>query len=212
MQDQYRESLSAWVDGELGREEARFLARRLESDAVLRAAVSRYALAGACLRGERVAPVGVEFADAVAARIETEALPRARFGFLRPVAGAAIAAGVAALALMVTGPTGESPVGPGPVAVAPAPGVPVLASQASLRTEDLAAVLPLRQVSETWAMPLVAAGAQVPVEALDPAIEAYFLRHSAGASASARAGFVPYVSMVAWPAARPSVAAQPGTR
>jgi hypothetical protein len=113
---------------------------------------------------------------------------------------------------MVTGPVGEAPVPHGAsAALAPAP-APVLASQASLRTEDLAAVLPLRQVSETWAMPLVPAGPAVPVDALDPTVEAYFLRHSAGASASARAGFVPYVNLVAWPAARPAAAAQPGAR
>lgn len=212
MQDQYRESLSAWVDGELGREEARFLARRLESDAALRAAVSRYALVGACLRGERVAPVGEGFAAQVAARVGAEAAPPSRARFLRPVAGGAIAAGVAALALMVAGPLQDAPVGQTPIAGTEAPAVPVLASQAALRTEDLAPVLPLRQVSETWAMPLAPAAGALPVEALDPTVEAYFLRHAAGGSASARAGFVPYVNMVAWPAARPATVAPQGNR
>lgn len=212
MQDQYRESLSAWVDGELGRDEARFLARRLESDVDLRAAVSRYALAGACLRGDRVQPVGEDFSARVAARIGAEEAPRTRGRFLRPLAGGAIAAGVAALALMVTGPVRESPAGLAPVAETTAPAVPVLAAPTALRTEDLAAVLPLRQVSETWAMPLAPTAGAMPVEALDPAVEAYFLRHAAGGSASARAGFVPYVNMVAWPAARPSAGVQQGGR
>ncbi len=212
MQDQNRESLSAWVDGELGRDEARFLARRLESDAALRATVSRYALVGSCLRGERVVPVGEDFATRVAERVGAEAPPRARTRLLRPLAGGAIAAGVAALALMVTGPGRDAQTGSTPLAGTQSPAVPVLASQAALRTEDLAPVLPLRQVSETWAMPLAPSAGAAPVELLDPAVEAYFLRHAAGGSASARAGFVPYVNMVAWPAARPATGAQSGSR
>jgi anti-sigma factor RsiW len=211
-QDPYRESLSAWIDGELGRDEARFLARRLESDDDLRATVARYALVGACLRGERVQPVGEDFSARVAARIDAEDAPRSRVRFLRPLVGGAIAAGVAALALMVTGPVRESPAGRAPVAETTAPAVPVLAAPTALRTEDLAAVLPLRQVSETWAMPIPPTAGAMPVEVLDPSVETYFLRHAAGGSASARAGFVPYVNMVAWPAARPAAGVEQGGR
>lgn len=210
MQDQHRESLSAWVDGALSRDEGRFLSRRLETDAELRATLARYALLGSCLRGERVEPVGEGFAAGVASRLASEALPQSRARFLRPLAGGAIAAGVAALALMVSGPVGDRSIAPGLAGEAPA--VPILAAQSPFRTEDLAPVLPLRQVSETWAMPLPSVTGVPVVEQLDPAVEAYFLRHSAGASASARAGFVPYVNMVAWPAARPAAAPAPGTR
>lgn len=212
MQEQHRESLSAWIDGELGRDESRFLARRLDTDEALRDTLSRYALAGACLRGQRVEPVGGSFAAGVAARLEREAAPVARARFFRPLAGGAIAAGVAALALMVGGPPGGPASGPAVVAEAPAPAVPVLSAPTSLRTEDLAPVLPLRQVSETWAMPLAPTVGAMPAAAMDSSVDAYFLRHSAGGSASARAGFVPYVNMVAWPAARPSGPAQQGAR
>lgn len=212
MQEQHRESLSAWVDGELGREESRFLARRLEADADLRALVSRYALVGACLRGERVAPVGEDFTARVAARIDAETAPSVRRRYSRPLAGGAIAAGVAALALLATGPVRDAGPGPEPIAETAAPAMPVLAAPTVLRTEDLAAVLPLRQVSETWAVPLAPATNVAQAEAMDPSVEVYFLRHAAGASASARAGFVPYVNMVAWPAARPATGVAPGGR
>lgn len=203
MQDQYRESLSAWLDGALSRDESRFLARRLETDKDLCATLSRYALAGSVLRGERLTPVGDGFAESVRDRVAAEAMPTVRGRHWRPMAGGAIAAGVAALALMVAGPIGDSTNSPG--VVGESPSVPVLAAQSPYRTEDFAPALPLRQVSETWAMPLASPAGLAPVTPLDPAVEAYFLRHSAGASASARAGFVPYVNMVAWPAPRPVV-------
>jgi sigma-E factor negative regulatory protein RseA len=201
VQDQHRESLSAWLDGALSRDESRFLARRLETDTELCATLARYALVGSCIRGERVVPVGDSFAKAVHERLAAEATPATRGRHWRPMAGGAIAAGVAVLALMVAGPVGDPTNAPGPTGEAPS--VPVLAAQSAYRTEDFAPALPLRQVSETWAMPLASPPGVALVAPLDPAVEAYFLRHSAGASASARAGFVPYVNMVAWPAPRP---------
>lgn len=214
MTERLRESLSAWIDGELGRDEERFLGRALEADAELRETLARWTLVGDCLRGARVAPVGPQFARTLATRIEREPAPasvwaRARRRLVRPVAGGAIAASVAVLALTIGGPGRDPATPPAAVVDAAAPAIPVLASQAPLRTEDLAPVLPLRQVSETWALPLAPATAPMSIERVDPSVERYFLQHSVGASASARAGFVPYVHLVAWPAARPAPATLP---
>lgn len=209
-----REALSALIDGELEREPSRFLLRRLESDTELRATYARYHLISSALKREAFVPAPDSFADGLVSKVAASAVPSRswqRRAWVRPALGSAIAAGVAALALIVIvpGQPGSQRVGSiaavgavpetSAVALTPEASVPVLAADTRLRTDDFAAVLPLRQVSETWATPL---GAQrVAPFALDPAVERYFLGHSAG-GASARGGMAPQVNMVAWPAAR----------
>ena len=51
------EQLSAFMDGELPDAEARFLLRRLENDAGLRAAWERMQLASACVRAQAWQPM-----------------------------------------------------------------------------------------------------------------------------------------------------------
>jgi len=113
--------LSAMFDGELPGSECELLARRLTRDDALRSQWSRYAMIGAALRAER----GVALHDRVAVRVQSAigkeavygeagaadsirpaALPAVksagRSGFMRfmyPVAGASIAAGVAAVSI-----------------------------------------------------------------------------------------------------------------
>ena len=48
------EQLSAWTDGELPADQARFLQRRLDADPALRARWERWQIASACLRGQPV--------------------------------------------------------------------------------------------------------------------------------------------------------------
>ena len=103
-QDQ-REHLSAGIDGELAREELRFLLRRFEHDAGLKHAWTRYHLARDGLRGQlpAVAPAGF------AARVEQAIAQEAGAGrraphWLRWSAGGAIAASVAVAALMIARP------------------------------------------------------------------------------------------------------------
>jgi sigma-E factor negative regulatory protein RseA len=117
--------LSAMFDGELPASECELLARRLTRDEALRAQWSRFSMIGAALRSER----GVALHDRVAWRVQSAvaqevtygdgtfdsaassqpvAIPAARKAtasarwarFARPVAGASIAAGVAALSIM----------------------------------------------------------------------------------------------------------------
>jgi hypothetical protein len=84
------EQMSALMDGELGEEQARFLRRRLEHDAELRAAWSRLQLASSCLKGHRVRPMAV---DCAAVRADATAAVR------RPWLRYAVAASVAVLAI-----------------------------------------------------------------------------------------------------------------
>ncbi|HVI54855.1 MAG TPA: sigma-E factor negative regulatory protein [Luteibacter sp.] len=113
MSDTNREILSAGMDGELSREEIRFLLRRLEADRGLADVWSRYHAGRDGLRREAMPPVSHDFVDRVMAAIEAEAgvsvvtgaVPRRRW--LHWSAGGAIAASVAVAALMLSQPAGN---------------------------------------------------------------------------------------------------------
>jgi sigma-E factor negative regulatory protein RseA len=114
MSEANREFLSAGMDGELSREEIRFLLRRLEADQGLADVWSRYHAGRDGLRRESVPPVSHDFVDRVMAAIEAEGgmsvsvpgmAPRRRW--LHWSAGGAIAASVAVAALMLSQPAGN---------------------------------------------------------------------------------------------------------
>lgn len=101
-----RQQLSAFVDGELPSAEAELLVRRLARDTDLKQAMSRYLLAGEAMRAPGQAGPTRGFSAKIAAVIERDTsrpaaaqvpaaaaeLPR----WLKPAAGMAVAAGVAA--------------------------------------------------------------------------------------------------------------------
>jgi sigma-E factor negative regulatory protein RseA len=137
MTEAHQENLSAGMDGELSKEELRFLLRRLDHDAALLDAWARCHVARAGLRRELPALASSGFAARVMLAIETEAAVPAsahaarhaggrRRHWLHWSAGGAIAAGVAVAALMVAQPTTDSDVrGSAPqVASVPAPAAP----------------------------------------------------------------------------------------
>jgi negative regulator of sigma E activity len=125
MNEERDSQLSAMFDGELPGAECELLARRLTRDEALRAQWSRYSMIGAALRSER----GVALHDRVAWRVQSQVAQDPTYGdgtvdtaatsthtavvapesakatarwarFARPVAGASIAAGVAAMSIM----------------------------------------------------------------------------------------------------------------
>ena len=178
------EQLSALADGELGPDETRFLLRRLEAEPELAARWQRYHLARACMRHEPALLPVAGFSAAVAARLDVKQQTAARRSWLRHATGGAIAAGVAAMALFsISNPPPDAGSGP------------VLSSVAPVRTGDLELRQPVQRVSDQMWAPL-------PVSApIDPQLEDYFLRHSGAAASAPRGGFVPYVYVVATPAA-----------
>lgn len=110
------EQLSALLDGELPPEETDFLLKRLGRDAEARETLARYQLVGDTLRGERVrarpdfmlrvsAAIAAEPPLEAPARVAGRAADGTRGAavsrWLRPVAGLAIAAGVASVAVFV---------------------------------------------------------------------------------------------------------------
>lgn len=126
MTDNQRENLSTGMDGELSKEELRFLLRRLDHDASLQQAWSRYHVARDGLRRELSPLASVDFASRVMDAIDREsgaAQQGKRRHWLHWSAGGAIAAGVAVAALMVAQPAGQGADRLSPqVAVAPSAG------------------------------------------------------------------------------------------
>jgi sigma-E factor negative regulatory protein RseA len=107
MSEQIREQVSAFLDGELPSSETELLLKRLTRDAELRQAFGRYALIGESLRGASRVPLTRGFSGRVNRAINGEPIAanfsaaRARPPrWWRPFAGAAVAAGVAAVAVV----------------------------------------------------------------------------------------------------------------
>jgi sigma-E factor negative regulatory protein RseA len=107
MSEQIREQVSAFLDGELPNSETELLLKRLTRDPELRESFGRYALIGESLRGGTNARLSRGFPGRVNRAIDGEPLVvhpetvRSRSTvWWRPFAGAAVAAGVAAIAVV----------------------------------------------------------------------------------------------------------------
>jgi sigma-E factor negative regulatory protein RseA len=107
MTDSLNEQLSACLDGQLPETELDLLVRHVARESDLRGTLGRYSLIGEALRGQGATRASTGFADRVAAAIAAEHVtPRrsvipgpAIMRWLRPAAGLAVAAGVAAVAV-----------------------------------------------------------------------------------------------------------------
>jgi sigma-E factor negative regulatory protein RseA len=110
MNEELDSQLSAMFDDELPPAECELLARRLSRDEQLKARWGRYAVMGAAIRAERGVRLNAQLAGRVSAVLVAEpalvaqSAPRGlRAGGLRwwqPLAGAAVAAGVAAVSIL----------------------------------------------------------------------------------------------------------------
>ncbi len=116
MSEQIREQVSAFLDGELPSSETELLLKRLARDPELRESFGRYALIGESLRGASRVPLTRGFAGRVNCAIDGEpaavsapALRARPAGWWRPFAGAAVAAGVAAVAVVALQHRADAP-------------------------------------------------------------------------------------------------------
>jgi sigma-E factor negative regulatory protein RseA len=106
MSEQIREQVSAFLDGELPSTETELLLKRLTRDAELRDSFGRYALIGESMRGGGQVRLSRGFAERVNRAIDGEpavavtAPARATSRWWRPLAGAAVAASVAVVAVV----------------------------------------------------------------------------------------------------------------
>lgn len=124
MTDPVKEQLSACLDGELPEAELDLLLKQVSRDREVRACLGRYALIGETLRSRAAVLAPADFAKRVAAAIESEpsqaqlplpergAAARRAVQWLRPAAGFAVAAGVAAVAVLSLRPPAEAPESP----------------------------------------------------------------------------------------------------
>jgi sigma-E factor negative regulatory protein RseA len=202
MNQQIREQISALMDGELERDETRFLLKRLSGDDELPSRWSRYHVARLALRRQDIPALSPGFADAVMAKLDAGqpvVHQHAVSSWLRWGAGGAIAASVAVAALVVTRPAGDSAPGTIPAGIrttvaqqgAPISVAPVAASSSSYVSD--------------FRPPLLAPNAPVdasPVSfgtdisqpmTIDPRMQSYLIRHYQAAGAVGQSGLVPYV-------------------
>ena len=111
MNEAIRMQVSAFVDGELPENEADLLVRRLSQDAHLRKQVSEYLAIGRIMRGEYSLQGSDALRERIAAELDAGSLQEPADSvvanqpsrYVRPVAGAAIAATVALVAIFGLG-------------------------------------------------------------------------------------------------------------
>lgn len=202
MSQPFEEQLSAFMDGELGRDESRFLLRRAEGDDALAGRWTRYHIARNVLRRQPVVALRVDFSSAILARLDAEAVPESgRVQWLRWGSGGAIAAAVAVAALMVTKPTTQ-----------PEVATPVAATAAPQRATQVATPAPAQVAAATPALaaPLVP-NSPIQTQAAsfgsdlsepvtyDPRLQSYVIRHYQALGTTGQPDFVPYI-LLAQPA------------
>ena len=135
MNEELDSQLSAMFDDELLPPECELLARRLSRDEYLKARWGRYAIIGAVIRAERGVRLNAPLAGRVSAVLLAEpalaahTAPRdrsaARLHWWQPLAGAAVAAGVAAVSILWL--RGQVPSAGSPLVAQATPAAPVTA-------------------------------------------------------------------------------------
>ncbi len=178
------EHLSSLMDGELSREAALFLTRRLFTEESMCEKWERYHLIRDCIRQPGSKQVVTGLSVRLSATLDAENTPTVsawrRSRWLKPVSGLAIAASVALLAIMVTAPQpGQTPVDAGM-----ALSVPV--NKPFVSPNTLAASPASQAVTYSPAQ-----------QANTNRLNAYLLRHNQMARTAGRQGFVSFVPIVA---------------
>jgi len=184
-----REHLSSLMDGEVSQETGRFLVRRLGADGNLRETWARYHLIRDCLRNQEGQFVQTKLSSRVHLALSEETSgasgrPAANKWF-KPVAGFAVAASVALIAVMTV--TGGNQPDLKPTVADPLTSV----------------------VNESFTSPNIAAGTpqSTPVnlsgtsDRENQRMNAYFLRHYQVTGDAGGRGFVPFVPIVVTQAA-----------
>ncbi len=164
MSDKHTESLYAFMDGELGEHETRFLLRALDNDPALRARWQRFHQSRT-LYHEPISVDASSLADRIAAELEDEALPEFEpatrtHRWYKPLAGMAVAASV------VFGAFSYLQIGQDPISTTTV----VEAGRAELNPQPFDENEPvIRHSAET-----------VAETEWDPRLQSYLMRHSPG--------------------------------
>lgn len=190
------EHLSSLIDGEINKDTGRFLIRRLGSDPEMRATWSRYHLVRDCLRERDSSTAGPDFCAGVREALEREetvqAKPAMAARWLKPVAGMAVAASVALMAIITVGP------GPGATPDPAGDGLADTQLESFVSPNSTSARAP---VSRQAAISNVNSNRQ--------RINPYYLRHIQVSGATGGKGFVTMVPILAKPSSDSSDQGEP---
>lgn len=171
------EHLSSLMDGELTRDTGLFLTRRLCTDSELGKTWERYHLIRDCLRqpgaGTAVVALSARFRTALDAEGNADSGTVTR-PWLKPLAGMAVAASVALMAVVAVGPGRDAATGTQPEAVQP------------FTASNAISSMPATQ----------AASFDPSAQARDARLNSYLMRHNQVAG-SASKGFVSFVPIIA---------------
>ncbi|MEO7431698.1 MAG: sigma-E factor negative regulatory protein [Dokdonella sp.] len=200
MNEHIHEQISALMDGQLERDETRFLLKRLPADHALAARWSRYHVARQALRRQDITATGVSFAEGVMARLDADQPALHAPGvsrWMRWSAGGAIAASVAVAALVVTRPVGDvSPAAGGAsTRTMVQQGAPIPVATVAASTSYPAGFLPplLAPNAPVDASPVSFGTDSLEPLTVDPRMQSYLIRHYQAAGAAGQSGLVPYV-------------------
>ena len=186
MNDEIREQLSALADDELNEVEQPLLLGRLQRDAGLRACLGRYQLIGEVMRGTgATATLGV--AERVQQALADDQMPvnarvSAKTALWKPVAGLAVAASVALVAVLTVTSVNNPPENdlPALATADPAPVAAPVPGSAATRVSDAG-------TDQRW-------------DRLDPSIDkrlsGYLVNHNEYAASHGVQGVMPYVRIV----------------
>ena len=210
MSQPFEEELSAFMDGELGRDETRFLLKRVEGDGQAVRRWARYHLVRQTLRRQDVVALRADFASSLMARLDAEALPSRTNPWLRWGSGGAIAAAVAVTALMITKPATEPELVPAATTASttnpprPAAALSPAPSQVASTSPGLSAALVPNSPIQTTAASFGADFSQP--AGFDPRLESYVIRHYQATGTTGQPEFVPYILLPVETAQQPRAA------
>lgn len=225
LDDKICEQLSAWMDGELSREEAMFLERRLQHDSVLQAMYSRLQMSSACMKGHsaRLMPQTL-CTNIKLALAEESSTKKSR----KPMFAWAAAASMAFAAIVFIPGMMQETAAPepkfaniaesvsGPVEAASFASADLIARTSTVSTSVTASSATSAPITSNPEVIETVVGVESPenfplivstekrswprsaVNAnSDPALEAYLVRHNQMMAQDGMGGFVPYVDVVA---------------
>ena len=199
MSQQIREQLSTLMDGELARDETLFLMRSLQQKDELASSWSNYHLARQVLRRQDVFLLPADFSQRILSQLEDERVHVAHAGrWLRWAGGGAIAASVADVALLFSGPRGGQGDVPGEPLAASTNATQQPALMAAPRPGEFRAPLisPALDVQPASVSSQVFASPSAPI---DPRLQSYLIRHYDAAAGNGQSAMLPYVLLVVPP-------------
>lgn len=197
MQDIHNEHLSCMLDGELTESHVPDFIEKIQTDPALQKKLDRYGLIRSAIRGEQLVPTDHDLCDRVRAALHGEptilaprSLPWKNFR----LAGSAMAASLAALAVILVNLTSSPELTPSQPALAQTTTPPVAQVQSTPR-EILAATVPRAAVLPEK----IDTAAVVALEdQSDPNFDAYLLNHNDNVSMMQMPGMMPNVRLVSY--------------